>query len=621
MSSTPPSPPSEDYVIPARYWSWLGTRRALAALIWVVALGYGAGLLYHSLHWFDNRPSHSPERHRADGNNGHTQIDFGGQWVMGRMLATGRGRQLYHRQKQWEVVREGFRIEDEAPIQREDAPLPRSLQKLSRPDEDWQHDATNLMNWFMGGENDAKKEWKQVAGASVAPLAQPPTGHPLMAVALEKAAADTITPELVAKVNEPSIGGPLYPPVHAVFYAPLGMIDRPQRAYHLLQVLFALLTPIVALGVKVLTRGRIWWSAATLAILLYPGMRGGLDLGQNPILSLGIVVWGWALASRGYNVAGGMVWGLFAFKPVWALAFLLVPLLMRRWRFFFAMSLTGAGFVALTLPFVGIDTWFDWLKVGNEAAELYKVNDNWIHLSRDLQGVPRRILIDFAKPEAERNTPLVNALAWGLWAAVLGATVLVYALRADRSRATGIGAGFLFLGAYLSCFHFMYYDVLISLAALAVLLADRKQFINSKPFALEPAAAEARIPPDRALPLPAPTPKPLAARLLGYVNSFPLTIVVALFLVENSLNGLELEATLGIRSLATPATDGSTNVHVPRMHGAISVKYPTDTFLLMALWLWCGWRLLRGDERKGQFLGPAVPAEEKTPGTAGPTSL
>ena len=49
-------------------------------------------------------------------------------------------------------------------------------------------------------------------------------------------------------------------------------------------------------------------------------------------MSLAIIIWGWALYSRGYETAGGLVWGLLAFKPVWAAAFFLAPLLTRRWR-------------------------------------------------------------------------------------------------------------------------------------------------------------------------------------------------------------------------------------------------------------------------------------------------
>jgi hypothetical protein len=594
---TPSSPP-DDYVIPSRYWSWLGSSWTVAALVWIAAIICGISFTYRALHWFDNRPTTPLEQQRADGNGGHAQIDFGGQWLMGRMIVTGNGRQLYYRQRHWEIVRESFPFEDESPIQREEGSLPTNYQKHTKPGEDWQHDSTALMGWCMGWRNDPPEEWKKVGGAAVAPFAQPLPGNPFVVVALEKHGADTVTPEVVEKVNTPSIGGPLYPPVHAIFYAPLGMIDRPQQAYHVLQILCALLVPVAGLGVKVLTRGRIWWSVATLCLLIYPGMRGGLDLGQNPVLSLTIVIWGWALASRGYNVAGGMVWGLFAFKPVWALAFFLVPLLMRRWRFCLAMTLTGVAFGLLTLPFVGINSWFDWLEIGREASRLYEVNKNWIHLSRDVQSIPRRMLLNFDNPnEWSRKSPLADTLAWGLWGIVFGGTVLIYLLRGDRSRATGLSAGFLFLGAYLTCFHFMYYDVLISAAVLAVLFADPKQFLRTKSFVVEAATEEPKVPAERELPAPATTPKPFGARIRGYLNSFPLTVVLALFVVENSLSGMELEATVGIRYYASPPTDGSTEPKVPRLKGDTGVNYPLDTFLLLMLWAWCGVRLVRGDEK------------------------
>lgn len=593
MSSPAPPLPPPGYVIPPRYWSWLGSSRTLAALLWLAAAGCGAAFTYRALHWFDNRPGADPERHRADGNGGHSQIDFGGQWLMGRMLATGRGRELYHRQRQWQVLRESYPVADEAPIQREQSALPLHLQKGTRPGEDWHHDATNLMNWFMGGQNDPKGAWKTVGGAAAAPFG---AASPLAAVALEAHAAEVVSPEVVAKANEPSVGGPLYPPVHALLYAPLGMIDRPQVAYHLFQILCALLVPVAGLGVKVLTRGRVWWSVATLCLYTYPGLRGGLDLGQNPVLSLTVVIWGWALASRGRNAAGGMVWGLLAFKPVWAMALFLVPLLTRRWRFCLAMAATGAALGLATLPFVGLHSWFEWLQVGQEANELYKVNNNWIHLSRDLQGLPRRMLLDFDNPaEEQRKSARVDALAMGLWGAVFGATALLYLLRGDRSRATGVSAGFLFLGAYLTCLHFMYYDALVSAAALAVLFAEPRQFLRTKSFAIEPAAEEPAVPAARGLPSPAAPHRPFGARMRGYVNSFPLTVALALFVQENSLSGMELEATVGIRYFATPA-DGGTNAKVPRLKADTGINYPADTFLLLLLWGWCGVQLLRRRE-------------------------
>ncbi|MFX6201976.1 glycosyltransferase 87 family protein, partial [Acinetobacter baumannii] len=75
--------------------------------------------------------------------------------------------------------------------------------------------------------------------------------------------------------------------------------------------------------------------------------------GQNPPLTLLFLIWGWALIVRDRPTAAGVVWGLLAFKPVWALAFFLVPFLTGRWRTCLAMLLTAGFLVVLTLPFVG----------------------------------------------------------------------------------------------------------------------------------------------------------------------------------------------------------------------------------------------------------------------------
>jgi len=592
--SAPPPPP---YVIPARYWAWLAAPRARAALVWLVALGCAIGFGYRAYTIFDVPTSAGPDRARPDGNNGHAQIDFGGQYLMGRMIVTGNGRRLYHRQVQWQVARDSFRVSDESRLQQQEAGLPSKWRKLGRADEEWQHDYVNLMSWCMGCDHEPDAEQKRLGGATALLFAQPLPANPLVAVAYERAAANAVTPEVVAKLNEPVIGGPLYPPVHALMYAPLALIDRPQDAYRVFQLISIALIPLAALGVKVLTRGRVWWSVATVLIFVHPGTRGGLDLGQNPCVTLCIVVWGWVLASRGRDGAGGAAWGLLAFKPVWAAALFLVPLLTGRWRFALAMVGTGAVLGAATIPLVGIENWFNWLQIGREASELYKHNENWISLSRDLQGIPRRAMFDFTKPDENRNKPIHDTLGWSLWAAVMVPTVLIYVLRADRRRATGTGAAFLFLGAYLTCFHFMYYDALISFVAVAVLLAEPRRLFRAKAFAVNPEPVELGAPESRALAAPPPAPRPFGARMVGYVNSFPLTVLVALFVMENWIAGLEIEATVGMRILAQPGPDGRAPTAGPRVFGDTSVRYPIDTFLLIALWGWCGYRLLRGDER------------------------
>ena len=577
------------YAIPPRYWSWAANRRALNACVWIVALITAAHHLYHGGEWLANHPDTPEELRRPNpGGHGHTQIDFGGQWVMGRMLVLGHGRELYHRQRQWEVVRAGFPVADETAVQREESILPKPRRQLGRSGDDVGHDADSLMSWFMGKDPDG---WKMVGGAAAAPLVVDLSGNPFSAIARTQASMNAVTSETIAEIEKPAVGGPLYPPVHAFIYAPLGLIDRPQDAFFLFQFLAVVCACLAGRGIAILTGGRIWWSVASAAVLLYPGGRASIYLGQNTTLTLCIVVWGWIFVTRDRDWVGGAIWGLLAFKPSWGLAFFLVPLLMGRWRVCLAMVSTGAGLAALTLPFVGLQTWFDWLKVGAAAAELFNRDQNWINLSRDLQGIPRRFLHDFT-PGAERETPLVKAAAWSLWGIVFATSVLVYRLRADRGKALGLGAAFLFLGAWLTCYRFMYYDALLSIVGVACLFAEPGRLFRTRVFGLHfaPQSVEAGSSID-----PEMVPdKRFGPRLLGYVNSLPLTVILGLFVHDNWLTGLTVEATLGVVGWGHPTTaiDGSTAKWSPRVHADSSISYPWDTVLVLVLWVWCGLRLL-----------------------------
>ena len=229
------------------------------------------------------------------------------------------------------------------------------------------------------------------------------------------------------------------------------------------------------------------------------------------------------------------------------------------------------------------------------------MNENWTSLSRDLQGIPRRVLHDFARPEAERDTPLAKSLAWGLWAVVFVTTVSVYLRFADHRRATGIGAAFLFFGAWLTCYRFMYYDALVSALGFAVLFAEPARFLTTRVFELSLVSRSPSFKLDLPIEPHHATPTTVGSRVLAYVCSFPVTIFALLLLVENSLNGLSLEATFGMGyySRVTTGPGGATGRSTPRVVADTSSSYPWETGLIMLVWLWCGWRLIRGAERHG----------------------
>ncbi len=267
-------------------------RRTLAVLAWTAVLVAAAVAFY--LSWFGYQEPGPPPR-----TVGHIHIDFGGQWIMGRMIAKGEGPDLYHL--------------DRLEIELQDAYGPR--------------DGEILFGWL--------------------PEAPEP----------------------------PNVGGGLYPPIHALLFAPLGALP-PLPAYRITQTINLLLTFAIGFLFWMLTRGRVWAAVGAAAVIVFPGYSGALGLGQNSLWSLTLLMLGWLLVSRGRPWLGGDAWGFLAFKPVWAAAFFLAPLLSGRWRVCVSMLLTGAALALWTLPFVGVHAWIDWLTVAQAASSEYRCSEN-----------------------------------------------------------------------------------------------------------------------------------------------------------------------------------------------------------------------------------------------------
>jgi hypothetical protein len=372
-------------------------RRPLKAWFSAVALA----LIPLSLAWHrldDDR--------RADRNNGHTKVDFAGQYLLAYMLRTGHGHELYDRRAQRRVLAALYPVRDERPEQA-------------------QRDVDQLMDWFLGNDNANRRDQK-------------------------------------------SIGGPLYPPIQALYYVPLTLLP-PSLAYRLNQILGLVWGAVAAIGIA-RSSGWRWPSALVfLLLMIFPGFIGSMNLGQNAALTLAIVVWGWVMAAEERPLVAGVLWGLLAFKPVWLVAFAIVPLWSRRWRMLAAMLATAGGLVLLTIPMVSWQTWLDWSAICREATDTYWWDENWIRHSHDLLSLPRQWL-DFRNlPAARRNDALSLIIGWALVAAILEVTVWSAALRPEAARSRqGAGAAFLLLAAWLTCFHFMYYDAL--LAALPVMM-------------------------------------------------------------------------------------------------------------------------------------------------------
>ncbi len=499
------------------------------------------------------------DRQRGDGNGGHATIDFGGQWLMGRTIVAGQGRHLYQRNYLRTVAQESY---------------PSGVEKKHAPT-----DAEALMAWLTGMDD---YEAPKVLASFLSPLA---AANALEETTLLANAPTRWTEERLEHVTAPRIGGALYPPVHALYYAPLALL-RPPIAYRVLQGFILALVFFAGWVVQRMTEGRVWWPVASLFVMMFPGFSGCAVLGQNGMFTLTLVLLGWWQLMRGREVLAGLCWGLLAFKPVWAIAFFIVPLMTGRWRMAGSMALAGIVQIVLTLPVVGWESWRDWLQVGQNAAQEYRRQENWIFLSRDLLGIPRRWLLtfehDLAKDviwktdglaEDPGDHPLLAILGWGLWTTVLAATLfVVWRCRRRRKELVGLFPAFVLIGAIFTCYHFMYYDFVVAALPMLLLFTEPSRYFQLRLWRLKPlpdgrgSAEMLRYYQPSLTDLTPPMPLlPQGRRPRWAIAPMPPLL---LFLI------LVLPAYCCIRDPSH---------HFP----------PWDTFVLLFLWAWCGYHLLK----------------------------
>jgi hypothetical protein len=227
-----------------------------------------------------------------------------------------------------------------------------------------------------------------------------------------------------------------------------------------------------------------------------------------------------------------------------------------------------------------MQSWFDWLEVGRLAAQIYKTDQNWIFLSRDLLGIPRRWLFTFNDNEHRDGNWLLPAwIGWGLILLVLEGTVRLVFLRRQQARSPdGPPAAFLFLGAWMCCYHFMYYDVLLGFLPLGLLFTDPRRYLKPLLLAVVPLRRSLADPGliayyQPALPRGAIRPSPWLRPAYGQIwvlNRMAPTLFLLLVAVQHLF---------------------------PLFNWGCHYGQPWDTFCLMWLWLWCSWQWLRRGEK------------------------
>src|SRR5207248_2431660 len=91
-------------------------------------------------------------------------------------------------------------------------------------------------------------------------------------------------------------------------------------------------------------------------------------------------------------------------------------LVTRQWKAALSMAGTSAALILITLPLVGVQAWEDWVEVGGVAAKIYEYDGNWVFLSRDLETIPHRWMLQ--TEEAQRAGKVRDMLM--PWARTVG---------------------------------------------------------------------------------------------------------------------------------------------------------------------------------------------------------
>jgi len=254
---------------------------------------------------------------------------------------------------------------------------------------------------------------------------------------------------------------------------------------------------------------------------------------------------------------------------------------LRQWRMLSTMTVVGLLTIGITLPFTGIGVWFEWLSVGQLAAEIYNTDGNWVPLSRDLLGFARRLMLDFSEDRETRDYPGALIASWAVWLVMMEFAIRCLTLRGDRTiPLQGPLPAMVFLVAWMCTYHFMYYDAMISVFGILVLIPSLRKLWND---GSAPADSGWRV------------------------NSFVLNMIVAMIVLETVLYSANPVITIRLERYAVETTRADKTTEMTRLIVGVGDWYPVETILMMVAVFWCGWQVLRRGGRAGIVGGRTLP--------------
>ena len=192
-------------------------------------------------------------------------------------------------------------------------------------------------------------------------------------------------------------------------------------------------------------------------LLLAPGAAVNLFFGQNGILSV-VLMGAGVLLLRTRPVLGGVLLGMMAYKPQFALLVPLALLFGREWRAFAAAAVSQAALMALSVALIGIEPWLAFLhKIAQPSAIFASSSSDW-------RAIPSVMI--FAR-SLGFGTEASSFFHWTVAAlAAAGALWIWYKTEDGPIRAAVLAAATLLVTPYLRA-----YDLVLLVLPVAVLLS------------------------------------------------------------------------------------------------------------------------------------------------------
>ena len=257
----------------------------------------------------------------------------------------------------------------------------------------------------------------------------------------------------------------VYPPFHYQLASIFSGWSYPKFAiaFSLLNAIALFIAAVAfVFGYRELNREKLGW---LFAALLFVPLLLSLNMGQKSAILLAILTVSFVLLHREKPLAAGLVFGLIAFKPHFAILIGLTMLFKKQWWFVAGSFVTLAILIGISL--VSPESWRGYLETSLGFNQFVNNGGYQLHESHSLWGATQLLVGDrmpwLVKPLAGALALVIIALVWHVMRGPLELSSTRFALQFSV----------LVVAMVLTSPHFYTYDLTILLLPLAICVVGR----------------------------------------------------------------------------------------------------------------------------------------------------